>query len=107
MAQNLQNSTAYAAAARQYREWSQAKWKEVVDDRNKSQDRRAIEAGENLRGVQTYANPFGTSAPVQLPTTYKYYWRDNQGNYLGSDDPSANPNVGSPTEWRRMPRHQQ
>jgi len=29
-----------------------------------------------------------------------------RANVLGTDDPSANPNTGSTTEWRRMPRHQ-
>jgi hypothetical protein len=106
MAQNLKNSTAYAEAARQYRDWSQRNWQQVTDDRNQSVDRRAFQVRENLGGVQTYVNPFGTSTPVQLPTTYKYYWSDNQGNYLGSDDPSANPNTGSTAEWKRMPRYQ-
>jgi hypothetical protein len=105
MAQNLKNSTSYAEAARQYREWSQRTWQQVADDRNASQDRKAFQVRENLGAVQTYSNPFGTGVPVQLPTTYKYYWGDNQGNYLGSDDPSANPNVGSTIEWRQMPRH--
>jgi hypothetical protein len=105
MAQNLKNSTAYAEAARQYRDWSQRNWQQVTDDRNASVERRAFQVRENLGAVQTYVNPFGTSPPVQLPTTYKYYWRDNQGNYLGSDDPSANPNTGSTTEWKQMPRY--
>jgi len=103
MAQNLENSAAYAEAARQYRDWSQKNWQQVTDDRNASQDRRAFQVRENLGAVQTYQNPFGTSPPVQLPTTYKYYWGDNQGNYLGSDDPSANPNSGSSVEWKQMP----
>jgi hypothetical protein len=103
MAQNLKNSAAYAEAARQYRDWSQRNWQQVTDDRNASQDRKAFQVRENLGAVQTYVNPFGTGAPVQLPTTYKHYWGDNQGNYLGSDDPSANPNVGSTIEWKRMP----
>jgi hypothetical protein len=106
MAQNLKNSTAYAEAARQYRDWSQRNWQQVTDDRNASQDRRAFQVRENLGAVQTYVNPFGTSTPVQLPTTYKYYWGDNHGNYLGSDDPSANPNSGSTIEWKQMPRYQ-
>jgi len=105
MAQNLKNSTAYAEAARQYREWSQRNWQQVTDDRNASVDRRAYQVRENLGGVGTYSNPFGGSAPVQLPTTYKYIWTDNQGNYLGSDDPSVNPNAGASKEWRQMPRH--
>jgi len=103
MAQNLKNSTAYAEAARQYRDWSQRNWQQVTDDRNASTDRRAYQVRENLGGVSTYANPFGGSAPVQLPATYKYVWTDNEGNYLGSDDPSVNPNVGSGKEWRKMP----
>jgi hypothetical protein len=107
MAQNLKNSTTYAEAARQYRDWSQRNWQQVTDDRNGSQDRKAFQVRENLGAVQTYANPFGTGPQVQLPTTYKYYWSDNHGNYLGSDDPSVNPNNGSTTEWRQMPRHQQ
>jgi len=106
MAQNLKNSTAFAEAARQYRDWSQRNWQQVTDDRNASVDRRAFQVRENLGGVQTYVNPFGTSTPVQLPTTYKYYWSDNQGNFLGSNDPSANPNTGSATEWKQMPRYQ-
>lgn len=107
MAQNLQNSTAYAEAARQYRDWSQKNWQQVTDDRNASQDRQNFYRRENLGGVQTYTNPFGGTAPqVQLPTTYKHYWIDNQGNVLGSNDPSANPNTGSTTEWKQMPRYE-
>lgn len=107
MAQNLKNSTAYAEAARQYREWSQRNWQQVTDQRNASVDRKAFHERENLGAVQTYVNPFGTNTPpVQLPSTYKYYWTDNQGNYLGSNDPSANPNSGSTTEWKQMPRYQ-
>jgi hypothetical protein len=102
MAQNLRNSTAYAEAARQYRDWSQKNWQEVTDGRNRSTDKRNEQFRENLGGVRTYQNPFGDTAPVQLPTTYTYYWRDPQGNYLGSDDPSANPNAGATREWRRM-----
>lgn len=106
MAQNLKNSTAYAEAARQYRDWSQRNWQQVTDERNASTDRRAYQVRENLGAVQTYVNPFGNSTPVQLPTTYNYYWTDRQGNFLGSNDPSANPNSGSTVEWKRMPRHQ-
>jgi hypothetical protein len=106
MAQNLKNSTAYAEAARQYREWSQRNWQQVADGRNASQDRKAGQVRENLGAVQTYANPFGTGTPVELPTTYKYYWGDNQGHYLGSDDPSVNPNIGSAVEWKKMPLYQ-
>ena len=106
MAQNLQNSTAYAEAARQYRDWSQRNWQQVTDDRNSSEDRKNFYLRENLGAVQTYVNPFGSSTPIQLPTTYKHYWTDRQGNVLGTDDPTANPNTGSTTEWKQMSRYQ-
>ena len=104
MAQNLRNSTAYAEAARNYREWSQKNWQQVTDDRNASQDRRNAAVGDILKGVQPYSNPFGDNRSVELPPTYHYYWMDRQGNVVGTDDPSANPNQGSTSEWRAMKR---
>jgi hypothetical protein len=104
MQQNLRNSVAYGEAARQYRDWSQKNWQQVTDQRNASQDRKNVAVRENLGGVQTFANPFGTSPQVELPLTYKYYWTDRQGQYVGTNDPSANPNVGSTGEWRKMDR---
>ena len=104
MQQNLQNSVAYGEAARQYRDWSQKNWQGVTDARNASQDRRNFAVRENLGGVQTFANPYGGSPAVEMPMTNKYYWTDRQGRYVGTDDPSADPNTGSSSEWRRMER---
>lgn len=106
MAQNLQNSTAYAAAAREYRQWSQQNWQQVVDQRNASVDRRNFAVRENLGGVQTFSDPYGHTPPRELPTGYKYYWADRQGRVWGSNDPGADPNVGGTGEWRRMERVQ-
>lgn len=104
MQQNLRNSTAFAEAARQYRDWSHKTWQQVTAERNASQDRKNSAIRENLGGVQTYVNPYGASQPLELPTTYKYYWVDRQEHVVGTDDPSANPNVGSTQEWRKMER---
>jgi hypothetical protein len=104
MAQNLRNSTAYAEAARSYREWSQKNWQSVTDQRNASEDRKQAAFRDNLGGVQPYANPFGENQNVELPLTYRHYWMDRQGNVVGTDDPSANPNQGSTSEWRPMKR---
>jgi len=106
MAQNLQNSMAYAEAARNYREWSRQNWQQVTDARQASQDRRNDTFRETLGGVQPYLNPFGEAQKVELPLTYKNYWMDRQGNVIGTDDPTANPNQGSTTEWRQMKRPQ-
>jgi hypothetical protein len=102
MQQNLQNSMAYAEAARQYRDWSQRTWQQVTDERNASADRRNFEFRENLGAVQTYVNPYDSRTPLELTTQYTYYWVDRQGNILGTDDPSANPNAGSTGEWVQM-----
>jgi hypothetical protein len=104
MGQNLQNSMAYAEAARNYREWSRQNWQQVTDARNSSQDRRNESFRETLGGVQPYANPFGDTQKVELPLTYKHYWMDRQGNVVGTNDPAADPNQGSTTEWRQMRR---
>lgn len=104
MAQNLQNSMAYAEAARQYRDWSQRTQQQVADHRNASVDRRNEQFRENLGAVQTYVNPHDTRVPLELPTTYQHFWVDRQGNILGTNDPSANPNMGSTGDWRQMPK---
>ena len=104
MQQNLQNSVAYGEAARQYRDWSQKNWQQVTDQRNASQDRKNFAVRENLGGAQTFANPYTAAQNVELPTTHKYFWRNQQGNMVGTDDPSVNPNLGSSGEWRKMER---
>jgi hypothetical protein len=102
MAQNLQQSTAFAAAAREYREWSQRTWDQVTQERAASQERQNEEFRENLGAVQTYTNPY-EGRPLELPTTYTHYWIDRQGHVVGTDNPTADPNVGSTGEWRRLP----
>jgi hypothetical protein len=102
MQQNLRNSMAYAEAARNYREWSQRNWQAVTDQRNASEDRRNEARRDNLGGVQPYMNPYGDNRKVELPVTYRHYWMDHDGNIVGTDDPNADPNVGSKSEWRRM-----
>ena len=104
MQQNLQNSVAYGEAAKTYRDWSQKNWQGVVDDRNASVDRRNFAVRENLGGVQTFSNPYARNQSVEMPMTNKYYWVDRQGRMQGTDDPSADPNVGSTGDWRRMER---
>lgn len=102
MQQNIDNSKAYAVAAKEYREWSQKNWQAVTDDRNATQDRQQKEFRENIGAVQTYSNPYDSRQPLELTTQYQYFWIDNKGTILGSNDPSVNPNMGSTTEWKKM-----
>jgi hypothetical protein len=103
MQQKLQNSAAYGEAAARYRDWSQKNWQGVIDQRNASTDRQNTQFRENLGGEQTYVNPYDSRAPVELPITYQYYWVNPQGTYVGTNDPSVNPNAGSTVEWKKMP----
>jgi hypothetical protein len=105
MAQNLQNSVAYAEAARQYRDWSQRNWQQVTNQRNASQDRNNADFRENLGGVHSYVNPYDSRSPLELPATYQYFWVDREGNILGTNDATVNPNTGTTLEWKQMPRH--
>ena len=107
MAQNLHNSQEFGEAARRYREWSEQNWKKVTDDRWNSTDRRQAEFRKNLGPTHNYVNPYDTRFPLELPSTYQYYWVNRQGKVLGTDDPSANPNYGSTDDWKQMPRHKQ
>ncbi len=104
MQQNLQNSIAFGEAMKAYRSWSDQKWQEVTDERGKSVDRQNYQFRENLGAINTYANPYNTGSPLELSTQYHYYWIDQQGRVLGSNDPSANPNQGNSSEWRKLQR---
>jgi hypothetical protein len=104
MQQNLQNSTAYAQAAREYRDWSQKNWQGVTDQRNESTDRNNRQFHENLGNVQTYGNPHDSRTPVELPNTWQHYWVNEQGTIVGTNDPGINPNTGSTSDWRKMPK---
>lgn len=106
MAQNIENSRSYATAAKEYRDWSQKTQQGVTDARNASQDKNNAAFRENIRAVQTYVNPYDSRVPVELPTTYNYYWVSPQGTYLGTDDPSVNPNNGTTGEWKQLPKLQ-
>jgi len=103
MAQNLRLSKDYGEATRAYREWSQRNWAQVNDQRSASDDRKRFYNQEMLGSTKAYANPYDSSTPVDLPQTYKYYWVNRQGTYVGSNDPSVNLNTGSTDEWKQMP----
>lgn len=56
---------------------------------------------EQIRGVETYENPF-EGREIQLPSEYSYAWVSAGGEYLLTDQAGFNPNVGSTTDWRLL-----
>jgi hypothetical protein len=104
MAQNIQNSTAYGDAVREYNNWSQRNWKGVTDARDASTQRNQESFRESLGQTNEWVNPYDTRVPLELSTQYQHYWVDRQGRIVGTDDPTADPNVGSTSDWKKMPR---
>ncbi len=103
MAQNLRLSKEYGETTRAYREWSQKNWQQVTEQRNASEERRNYDVRESLGSTRAYANPYDSGSAVDMPLTYKYYWVSRQGEYVGTNDASVNPNHGSTEEWKQMP----
>jgi len=57
---------------------------------------------QSLRGLQTYADPVN-QLNVELPTGYDNAWT-NGSDYVLSDAPGFDPNLGSTQTWHRMDR---
>ena len=66
-----------------------------------SYDRVYGELSEQIRGVESYENPF-EGRTVELPNDYGYAWVSASGEYALSDSAGFNPNVGSTAEWRQL-----
>jgi hypothetical protein len=104
MQQNLAASQAYAEAARRYRDWSERLRQQTADQRHAVEDRQQREFRDNLGAVGTWSDPHTDRPPVELSTRFEHYWVDREGTILGTNDPGADPNVGSTGSWRRMER---
>lgn len=102
MAQNLRNSRELGVAAQRYREYSQDLWQRTTAERDATVDRQNKDFRDNLGGVRSYANPTEPNVPLELSTQYSHYWIDQQGQVVGTNDPSANPNAGSTGTWSRL-----
>jgi len=54
-----------------------------------------------IRGVENYRNPFEDRA-VELPSGYRNVWANSSGEYILSNNPNFNPNVGGTQQWRSL-----
>jgi hypothetical protein len=54
-----------------------------------------------IRGVEAYNDPLAGKT-VELPSGYTNVWANRSGEYILSESPSYNPNVGSNIEWQRI-----
>lgn len=74
--------------------------------RQAAEDRIYSNFSQYIRGVEVYQNPFDDRA-VELPSGYGEVWANRSGEYILSESPNFDPNVGSPAEWRRLPKARQ
>jgi hypothetical protein len=70
--------------------------------RNEAYDRIFDNYSEAIRGVDSYVDPIN-DWKVELPTGYNNAWTDGS-DYVFSEDPGFNPNIGSNRNWRQMSR---
>ena len=83
----------------QIREENQKSW----EGRQAIKDRLVKDFCHNIRGVEEYHDPV-KGGPVELPSGYNNAWVNGLGEYIVSESPSYNPNIGSNLHWQRMNR---
>lgn len=71
--------------------------------RQDTMDRLATQFSQTIRGVDEYYDSFAGQG-VELPGGYRYAWGNALGEYIVTDDPNFNPNLGSNLTWERMER---
>lgn len=71
------------------------------ESRNSVYDKVSENFSDHMRGVEKYYDPFG-ERQVDLPSGYGHAWCNNLGEYIVTDNPNYNPNVGSNLTWKSM-----
>lgn len=72
------------------------------EQRQQAQDRIAQNFSDYIRGVERFNDPL-SGKEVELPAGYGHAWANNLGEYLVTDSPGYNPNVGSNLHWEPLP----
>lgn len=87
-----------ARASSNMREDQQRDW----ERRQAIQDRVAQAQSDSIRGVDRFTDPHSGNE-VELPSGYGIAWANNLGEYVVTDSPGYNPNLGSNLHWEPMP----
>ena len=73
----------------------------IGKDAKQANDRVIRNFSDNIRGVERYNDPFSGNE-VELPSGYGNAWANNLGEYIITESPSFNPNVGSNLNWQQI-----
>ena len=71
------------------------------EQRQQAQDRIAQNFSDYIRGVDRFHDPF-SGKEVELPSGYGRAFANNLGEYIVTDSPSYNPNIGSNLHWEEL-----
>jgi hypothetical protein len=70
-------------------------------ERQQVYDRISENFSEYVRGTEHYNNPI-EGREVELPGGYNHVWTNASGEYVLTDSPNYNPNVGSNKNWEEI-----
>jgi len=89
-----QLGAAISAAGSQLRDDQLADW----ERRQRVNDRVVEDFTDGIRGVDRFVDE-RAGKEVELPSGYGKAWANDLGEYIVTDDPNLNPNVGSNQHW--------
>ncbi|MFQ6067668.1 MAG: hypothetical protein ACE5K3_10400 [bacterium] len=75
------------------------------NQRQAAKDKMVDNFCQYIRGVEKYYNPI-EGKPVELPSGYQKAWTNSLGEYILSENPNFNPNIGSPINWQPIKKTQ-
>ncbi len=97
------NNDAMLGQFEQQRQAERAQWDQARRNAAQQEERSvADQFSDYIRGVNTYEDPQG--GHVQHSNDDSILWKSSNGRYLGSSDPSFDPNVGSTESWEKLRR---
>jgi hypothetical protein len=71
------------------------------ENRGSVYDEVAEKFSDNTLGINRYYDPF-EERQVELPSGFNHAWCNNNGEYVVTDNPNYNPNVGSNLNWQEL-----
>jgi len=74
---------------------------DTYQQRQDTMDRISERFSQAIRGVDEYHDPY-EGRGVELPGGYGHAWANPLGEYILTDDPNFNPNIGSDLDWQQM-----
>lgn len=74
---------------------------QMYEQRNNVYDDVAQKHSDMILGIDRYYDPH-EGRQVELPSGYNHAWSNNNGEYIVTDNPNFNPNVGSNLHWEPL-----